>query len=156
MTTTAVRWRSAGEPWLFGLLLGAGAGLVVLGVGGRIAMRAIANANNTPTGFSLGGTATVVILGLVSGLGGGLLYALLHRFIPRPRLLRSALFSVALVLITLRGLRPIQPLALEWFMPLTLGYGAIVDVVLTRWLARRKVRAVIESAADDVRYPGRA
>jgi hypothetical protein len=141
------RWRPVAEPWLFGLLLGAGVGLVVLGVGGRIAMRAIALANNAPPGFSIGGTATVVFLGVVSGGGGGLLYALLCRLIPRRRILRSAVFGVALVLLTLRGLRPIQPLALEWFMPLALGYGAIVDVAYTVWDRRRsRVRAITEDA----------
>jgi hypothetical protein len=137
MTSIAVRWRTAGEPWLFGLLLGAGVGLVVLGVGGRIAMRAVAVADGAPPSFTIGGTATVVVLGVVSGVGGGLVYVLLHRFIPRRRLVRTALFTIALVLLTLRGLRPIQPLALEWFMPLALGYGVIVDVAFTTWARRR-------------------
>ena len=145
-----IRWNG---PWLFALLLGAAVGFVVLGRGGRIAMRAIAIANGVPTGFSVGGTANVVLLGLASGIGGGLLYALLHRYI-RARLARSTLFTVALVLLTLRGLRPIQPLALEWFVPLALGYGAIVDVIYTRWAIRRSARRVGESATSP--YPGSA
>jgi uncharacterized BrkB/YihY/UPF0761 family membrane protein len=151
------RWRLVAEPWLFGLLLGAGVGLVVLGVGGRIAMRAIALGSNTPPAFSIGGTVTVVFLGALSGVGGGLLYALLHRVVPRPRLVRSALFAIALVLLTLRGLRPIQPLALEWFMPLALGYGAIVDTVYTAW-NRRRVRTptIDEATGTQPRYSGRA
>jgi hypothetical protein len=92
-------------------------------------MRAIALANKAPPGFSVGGTATVILLGAASGVGGGLLYALLYRLIPDARALRSLVFGTALVLLTLRGLRPIQPLALEWFMPLALAYGAIVDGV---------------------------
>lgn len=143
----APRWRILVEPWLVGLLLGAGVGFVVLGVGGRVAMRAIALANNTPPGFSVGGTATVVFLGLASGVGGGLLYALLYRLMPRRRLLRSALFGAALVLLTLRGLRPIQPLALEWFMPLALAYGAIVDVMYTARYRRRARGHAIDEAA---------
>ena len=145
-------WRVE-APWLFALLLGAAVGFVVLGIGGRIAMRAIAIANGVPTGFSVGGTATVVLLGLASGIGGGLLYALLHRYVRQPRLARSALFAVALVLLTLRGLRPIQPRALEWFMPLALGYGAIVDVIYTRWATRRTARPG-ESVTSP--YPGGA
>jgi hypothetical protein len=133
----AGRWRVAVEPWLFGVLLGTGVGLLVLGIGGRIAMRAIALANNTPPGFSVGGTSTVVFLGAASGLAGGLVYSLLHTLLPRRRLTRAALFALALVLLTLRGLRPIQPLALEWFMPLALGYGAIIDVAYTVWARRR-------------------
>lgn len=148
MTVLAVpRWRSVVEPWLFGLLLGAGVGLVVLGVGGRVAMRAIALANSSPPGFSLGGTGTVVFLGAASGVGGGLLYSLLYWIIPRPRLLRSALFGLALVLLTLRGLRPIQPLALEWFVPLALAYGAIVDVAYTVRYRRRSHAGAIDAEA---------
>ncbi len=145
------RWRVEAS-WLFALLLGGAVGFVVLGIGGRIAMRAIGIANGVPTGFSIGGTATVVLLGLASGIGGGLLYALLYRFVLRPRLVRSALFTLALVLLTLRGLRPIQPLALEWFMPLALGYGAIVDVIYSRWASRRTARTVSESTTSP--YPG--
>jgi hypothetical protein len=156
-TDRAPRWRIIAEPWLFGLLLGAAAGVVVLGVGGRIAMRAIALANNTPPGFTVGGTATVVFLGVVSGVGGGLLYTLLQLIVPRRRFVRSTLFALALVLLTLRGLRPIQPLALEWFMPLALGYGAIVDVVYTAW-ARRRGRApsMDDASPGQPRYSGRA
>lgn len=147
------RWRVE-APWPLALLLGGVVGFVVLGIGGRIAMRAIAIANGVPAGFSLGGTATVVLLGLASGVAGGLLYAFLHRYVRRPRLARSVLFTLALVLLTLRGLRPIQPLALEWFMPLALGYGAIVDVVYSRWASRRTARTVGESATSP--YPGGA
>jgi hypothetical protein len=153
----APRWRAIAEPWLFGLMLGAVVGLVVLGVGGRIAMRAIALANNTPPGFSIGGTATVVFLGVVTGVGGGVLYTLLQLLVPRRRFVRSALFGLVLVLLTLRGLRPIQPLALEWFMPLALGYGAIVDVVYTAWSRRRaRTPSIDGAAAGQPRYSGRA
>jgi hypothetical protein len=149
-----VRWWSAAERWWFALFLGAAVGFVVLGIGGRIAMRAIASANRVPTGFSVGGTATVVLLGVASGVGGGFLYAFLYRYVQRPRLARSALFTLALVLLTLRGLRPIQPLALEWFLPLALGYGAIVDVLYTRWAGRRTAGIVSESPTSS--YPGGA
>lgn len=142
-----LRARLFAAPWLFGLLLGAGVGLLVLGVGGRVAMRAIAIANGTPPAFSIGGTATVVWLGLVSGLGGGLIYVVLYRFVPRPRLLRTALFAIAVVLLTLRGLRPVQPHALEWFLPLALGYGAIVDVAFTKWARGRTMASSGEPSA---------
>jgi hypothetical protein len=151
------RWRTLTEPWLFGLVLGATVGFVVLGVGGRIAMRAIALDNNTPPGFSVGGTATVVFLGVLSGVGGGLLYVLLQLLVPRPRFVRSALFGVVLILLTLRGLRPIQPLALEWFMPLALGYGALIDVVYTSWSRRRaRTPSFDDAPASRPRYSGRA
>jgi hypothetical protein len=146
MSTVALRWRTVAGPWLFGFLLGAGVGLIVLGVGGRIAMRAIALANGTPPGFSIGGTTTVIFLGAVSGVGGGLLYALLHQLVRR-RFVRGALFALALVLLTLLGLRPIQPRALEWFMPLTLVYGATVDVAFATRYRRRTTDATSDGAA---------
>jgi hypothetical protein len=154
MTSAAVRWRRGTEPVVRALLLGAAVGFVVLGIGGRLAMRAIAVANHVPAGFTFDGTTTVVLLGVVSGIAGALLYALLHRYIQRRRLVRSALFTLALVLLTLRGLRPIQPLALEWFMPLAVAYGAIVDVVYTWWAGRRASRASGEAPTSA--YPGGA
>lgn len=147
------RMRRLAAPWLVGLLLGAAVGFVVLGVGGRVAMRAIAVASGALPSFTVGGTATVAFLGVLSGAGGGLLYTLLHRLIPRPRLMRTSLFAIALVLLTLRGLRPIQPHALEWFMPLALGYGAIIDISYTSW-ARRRFAAPPREAVADSGYPG--
>lgn len=144
--TSTPRRRAVLEPWLFGLLLGGGVGLLVLGIAGRIAMRAIAVASNTPPGFSVGGTATVVFLGAASGLSGGLIYSLLHTVLPRRRLVRSALFALALVLLTLRGLRPVQPLALSWFMPLALAYGAIIDISYTAWARRRASRRAFDQS----------
>ena len=67
--------------------------------------------------------------------------------IPRPRPVRTALFALAIVLLTLRGLRPIQPHALEWFVPLALGYGAIVDVAFTRWARGRTTMSSGEPSA---------
>lgn len=49
------------------VLFGALAGAVILGVGGRIFMRAIAWYHGNPTGFSWGGTAEVVLLGAIIG-----------------------------------------------------------------------------------------
>jgi hypothetical protein len=122
---------------LFGALLGAVVGLPVLGVGGRIAMRLIAVASHAPPAFSFSGTTTVLAAGLASGVGGGLLYATICHFLPRTRWVRSALFAVALVLLTLRGLHPVRPLPLNLFMPLALAYGAIVDVAYSAWHRRR-------------------
>ena len=55
------------------VIAGAAAGLVVLGVGGRLAMAGIQMVvNDAPSRWSLGGTMTVVWLGAASGLGGAL------------------------------------------------------------------------------------
>jgi hypothetical protein len=95
--------------------------------------------------------------GTLVGLGaaGGLLYALLHRLVLRRRAVRSVLWGVALVLLTLRGLRPIQSPALEWFMPLALVYAAIVDIAYTTW-SRHRARDVDPSRLRPARRATRA
>jgi putative exporter of polyketide antibiotics len=110
-------------------------GVLILGIGGRVAMRAIAHATNVAPGFTLGGTMTVVGLGAVSGLAGGVIYALLAQFLPNRRFVRSILFGVILVLITLRGLSPATALSISWFVPLVLLYGAVIDYAYRRRFA---------------------
>jgi hypothetical protein len=121
--------------WVFGPLAGIALGLSILGIGGRIAMRVIAHATNGTPAFSLGGTATVVLLGGVSGAAGGLIYAVLARLMPNWSIVRMLTFGVILVLLTLRGLSPPTPLSLALFVPLILVYGALLDQ-----LCRRRLR----------------
>ena len=99
-------------------------------------MRVIAHVTNVAPGFSLGGTMTVVALGALAGTAGGLIYAILARFLPNRSVVRSLLFGVLLVLLTLRGLSPATLLSLGLFLPLTLLYGALVDYVCRRQFAR--------------------
>jgi hypothetical protein len=109
-----------------GPLLGIAIGLPILGVGGRVAMRVIANATDVTPGFSFGGTMTVVFLGVVSGAAGGLIYAVLVRLLPN-RVVRGLAFGFVLILLTLRGLSPATPLSLGLFIPLTLFFGVLMD-----------------------------
>jgi hypothetical protein len=120
------------SPWLFAPLAGIAFGVSILGIGGRVAMRVIAHATNVAPAFSLGGTMTVVFLGAVSGVAGGLIYAVLGRFLPNRTFLRSVLFGVILVLLTLRGLRPATTLSVSLFLPLTLVFGVLLDSVYRR------------------------
>jgi len=126
------------------LAIGAGVGLLVLGVGGRVAMRLIALRNGTPTGLTVGGTMTVVFLGLVSGVAGALLLALsdaaaarLTRRRPaaRPWVRRGA-FALLLLLVTLRGLRGSPPIGLPMFLPLVAAFGALLELAARRGAAR--------------------
>jgi hypothetical protein len=121
-TTSAAHW--VRSPWIVDPLLGIALGLPILGVGSRIAMRVIAHATNAPTGFSFGGTMTVVGLGALSGGAGGLIYALLSRVLRDRSALRGVIFGIILVLLTLRGASPFTPLSLALFLPLMLVYGA--------------------------------
>jgi hypothetical protein len=121
--------------WVLVPLLGVGLGTAILGIGGRIVMRVIAHETNVAPGFTLGGTMTVVGLGAVSGLAGGLIYAVLARFLPNRAIVRSLLFGVILVLITLRGLSPATALSISLFMPLVVLYGALIDYAYRRRFA---------------------
>ncbi|HJU68276.1 MAG TPA: hypothetical protein VJ650_08495 [Gemmatimonadaceae bacterium] len=119
----------ARNPWVFDPVLGMVLGLPILGVGSRIAMRIIAHATNVAPSFSLGGTMTVVFLGIVSGAAGGLIYAVLARLLRDRPALRGVIFGIVLTLLTLRGASPFTPLTLSLFLPLTLLYGALLHFV---------------------------
>ena len=127
----------AAQAGLATILWGMGLGVLVLGVGGRVAMRLVAEATTGAGGFSLGGTLTVVFLGLVSGAAGGwiLLAArtLLRRWPPAP----SLAFWLLLLAITLRGLRPLDNLRLILFLPLVAVFGGLLQ--WRTWRYRRPV-----------------
>lgn len=95
-------------------------------------MRLIAHATNVAPGFSLGGTMTVVFMGVVSGAAGGLIYAVLAHFVPNRPVVRALLFGVILVLLTLRGLSPPAALSVSVFLPLVLLYGGLMDFAWRR------------------------
>lgn len=120
------------SPWVAGPLLGIALGFPILGVGGRIAMRVIANATSVAPAFSIGGTMTVVALGAVSGAAGGVIYTVLAKFLPNRAIPRGVLFATILLLLTLRGLSPATPLSMSLFLPLTALYGALLDYVWRR------------------------
>lgn len=123
-------WRD----WLRHALIGIGIGAVVLGIGGRVAMRGIAVLSGAPPGFSFGGSLTVVFLGAVSGLVGALILIGLRCFLPGRWLLQTVSFYAVLVLITLRGLRPVDSQRLFLFLPLVLIYGFLMRVLSRRTL----------------------
>lgn len=123
-TTRAVQL--ARIPWVFDPLIGMALGLPILGIGSRIAMRIIAHATHVAPGFSVGGTMTVVSLGVVSGAAGGLIYAVLVRVLRNRTTLRAVIFGIILTLLTLRGASPFTPLTLSLLLPLTLLYGALL------------------------------
>jgi hypothetical protein len=121
------------------LLWGAGIGLIVLGVGGRVVMRMIAESTGAAPAFTLGGTFTVVMLGALSGAAGALILvvarALLRRWSPLP----TVFYWGLLVLITLRGLRPLDQQRLVLFLPLVALFGALLQ--WRTWRYRRVVQA---------------
>jgi hypothetical protein len=125
--------RPARKDWLFAALLGLVIGTIVLGVGGRLAMRGIALVQGIAPGFSVGGTMTVILLGAVCGVIGSLIFAGTRALVPGSRFVRGTLFWAILVLITLRGLSPLDVPKLAFFLPLILGYGTLLTVAWCRF-----------------------
>ena len=117
------------------LALGAGVGAVLLGVGGRAAMRIFALLTERPPAWSFGGTLTIVFFGAVFGMIGGFLLWLGRRFFRTSPLARGALFWIPLSLLYLRVLSPLNSDSLIAFTPFVLLYG----IVLYRIWCRRLV-----------------
>ncbi len=92
-------------------------------------MRGIAVVSGAPPGFSVGGSLTVVLLGAGAGLVGALILLALRWLLPGRRLLQTILFYSIVVLIALRGLRPIDRQRLALFMPLVLAFGALLRLL---------------------------
>jgi hypothetical protein len=130
-------------PWKQSLLAALGAGVIfgtlILGVGGRLAMRVIGILDGTPVGFTVGGSVTVVFLGAVAGAAGGLILWAARRLFPRTPMARGALFWGALTFLTLRGLNPVTVERVLVFGPLVVAYGACLYRVWCRRYVRRWV-----------------
>jgi hypothetical protein len=109
-------------------LIGAVLGLVILGAGGRLVMRLIAEQSGAPAILTVGGTITVVAAGLMAGAGGALLHAIVRsitrRFAPGYTWPRMTLFGLLLALVTMRGLRGSPAQGAVWFWPLVGVYWA--------------------------------
>jgi|GEM_PF-2153882 len=82
-----------------GALAGLITGLVVGGVGSRIAMRVVALIAGIPPEFTLGGTVGILFLGAFLGVPFGLLFMTGRRFIPLPDLGKGLLYGSILFLI---------------------------------------------------------
>jgi len=108
---------------------GAALGTLILGVGGRLAMRAIALATSGASGFSFGGTLTVVFLGAASGAGAGAILSVTRALLGRWPVAQAIMFWLLLVAITLRGLHPLDTLRVALFLPLVVLTGILLQIV---------------------------
>jgi ABC-type microcin C transport system permease subunit YejE len=102
-------------------------GAVVLGVGGRVGMHVIARATTGTGRFTLGGTLTVIALGVGSGLLGGLVLVVVRRFLHRWSPLPFVLYWVFLIGITLRGINPVDSLRALVFLPIVVLFGIVLE-----------------------------
>ena len=112
-------------------LTGAAIGLVVLGIGGRFIMRIIAHWEGRAPVLTPSGTLTVVMMGALAGLAGGVVHGLIRRFIPRTAI-RVVLFMVICVAFTYRAVNALLPRPRLTFVALTLAYVAVLELVSSK------------------------
>ncbi len=105
------------------------AGAIVLGVGGRIVMRAIGLIANRAPEFSPGGTIEVIAFAAIVGSVAGAAFAAIKEYLPGAALLRGMLFGLLLFLaVSLIRLPSVErsAAAFEGFLPpIILMFGAI-------------------------------
>jgi hypothetical protein len=131
-------WRPTRRDWIDAIVLGAIAGTIILGVGGRVGMRYVGLAMGQPAGFSWGGTMTVVFMGLVSGVVGALTLVGARSIRPLPQWARGSLYWAVLLYLTARGLHPIDATKVIWLLPPVLAYGVILQYGTCRVATRRR------------------
>ncbi len=120
---------------------GATAGVLILGIGGRLLMRLTALIAGRAPGFSWGGSLEVLAAGALFGGAGGLAWLALARFGPR-RFTGLALGTTAFAAIELLsdaargaagGLAPgPRAFALALFLALCIGWGLATDALARR------------------------
>ncbi len=147
--------------WLFALLAGSTIGLLVLGVGGRVAMYGVAVATHRPPIWTIEGTTTVLLFGLWIGAAAGLLRCAAACWLPSrlPEWSRTASFAVICVMLGLRGISPFSGLTLALFLPVVVTYVVGVELAWRRMVVARAAPAEgrgadAEAAAWRSRAPG--
>jgi len=123
------------------ILGGAAIGLVVLGIGGRIMMRIIAHWEGRVPALTPSGTFTVVMMGTIAGIAGGLIHGLLRRFVSKAPI-RIAAFLVVCILFTLRGVNDLLLRPRLLFVAIVLIYCVTLELVTRRdWRNRDPIAA---------------
>jgi uncharacterized membrane protein YeiH len=112
-------------------LAGAAIGLVILGAGGRFIMRIIAHWEGRVPVLTPSGTFTVVMMGALAGLAGGVVHGLLRRFIPQTPI-RVVLFVVICVAMTYHAVNALLPRPRLIFVALTLAYVALLELISSK------------------------
>jgi len=102
-------------------------------------MHAFALATARTGAFTLRGSVTVVLFGAIAGAIGGLLFAMVERFMPQRLWLRGVLFSGLCYLIAIPGFRPPQLLVFALFALAFLGYGVVLALAWERVVRSRRL-----------------
>ncbi|HEX6049983.1 MAG TPA: hypothetical protein VFZ21_11970 [Gemmatimonadaceae bacterium] len=104
-------------------------------------MRFFAAHQGQTTSWTVGGTLAVFAMGAVSGIGGAAIRAATATWLPRrtPDVVGTAIFAIACLLLTLRGLNPVDAVRLAYFLPLTIAFALVFEML---W--RRRPRATAD------------
>ena len=126
------------KPFTASVALGSLTGGLVLGAGGRAAMRLYALVTEDTPYFTASGSATVLVVGMLAGAACGATLWLGDRFVRGSAGRKQIAFWIGLAAITAYVLSPWTTLRLEIFVPLALIFG-IATVTLWRLIgpARR-------------------
>jgi hypothetical protein len=133
------------------LLLGSVLGMLILGGGGRLAMRGISLWQGLPPRLSFEGTLTVILLGTASGFLSGILRiaieAATRRWIPRSPLAARAIWWAVTFALGLRVLSPWDMPRLVLFPPVILAYLLAYEAIRSR-LVRQVPRHLDHSPTE--------
>ena len=116
-------------------IIGGLVGFPVLGVGSRILMRVFAHWEGRVPAFTLRGTLTVVFLGVMAGVAGGVVHGLARRFIHNI-FTRHILFAIVCTAITWRAANVVLPRQRLMFVALTFAYIILMELATARHAAR--------------------
>jgi hypothetical protein len=133
-TTDAAHLRT----WLMALSLGAVLGALMLGVGGRLAMRGITLWEGRPHLASAAGTLTVLGFGTIFGIAGGALrgaIAVLSSY-RVPERVQGPVFFGACLVIALVFLTPLTMHRLIVFPPVVVVYALVFELCWLKWMPR--------------------
>jgi hypothetical protein len=130
---------------LLGVAAGALGGLLVLGLVGRAVMSVTAVLAGHALRFSLGGTADVLLFGLLVGAAAGVPYGAIRPRLPRPSRLTGMGWGLALFLLLAAVPPPAAlsafggvshvglPVVLALFAAVFLAWGLVLEALLRRW-----------------------
>jgi hypothetical protein len=136
------------------LAIGTGLGALVLGSGGRLAMRGVTLWEHRPHLFSVNGTVTVFLWGAGFGLAAGALRVGLEMVFDRwtPNLSRAARLTIFVVVclgVTLVLLTPLTVPRLALFPPVVLMFIAGFEAAWQRWAHAAPRLAQSVAVVDD-------
>jgi len=134
MASTLVSQPRRVRSLLTALMAGTATGALLLGVGGRIVMRAFALATGRPSGFSVGGTFSVILSGAIAGCVGGVLLFAATRFVPAQLRFRGLIFGLLCYALATPGFRPPQLFVFALFAPIFLAYGVATVTLYERFI----------------------